>query len=80
MTAASPAPVRDRVRRHRERRRTGAVVLPFVLVADEVSLAELLTAAGLLAAAEHDDKAAIARAVGKLLDALVEQHRAEASP
>jgi hypothetical protein len=73
MTAA--VSTKDRVRLHRQRRKSGACVLSFVLVDDEIALVDLLVAAGLLAESERDDRAALSRAAGRALSAMARDHQ-----
>jgi hypothetical protein len=63
----------ERVRRLRDRRKTGACVLNFVSVNDETGLIETLIVSGLLAETERDDKSAMSRAAGRLLDVVVKE-------
>jgi hypothetical protein len=66
-------PVAERVRAYRSRKKSGAAVLPFVQVGDEIGTVEMLVSAHLLAEHRRDDPAAIATAVGKLIDAMVRE-------
>lgn len=59
-----------RLRRFRDRRKTGAGVIAFVPVTDEVATIEALIAGGFLLENERDNPQAVAKAVGKLLDIL----------
>jgi hypothetical protein len=66
--------VRDRVRVHRERRKTGKAVVPFVVVDDALATVEVLIAVRLLDESDADDVAAVSTAVGRLVDMLVKEH------
>jgi len=64
-------PVIERVGAYRTRQKTGAAVLPFVPVSDEIGTVEVFIPAGLLAESERDNRAAIAAAAGRFLDMAV---------
>ena len=69
--------VAERVRRHRLRKKIGAAVLPFVIVGDEVATVEMLIDSGVLDPNRADDVAAVAAAVGKMIDAYATKHKLE---
>jgi hypothetical protein len=60
----------ERLRAHRRRLAAGRIVVPVEI--DDVSTAESLILHGFLAREDQDDRAAIGRAIGALLAALVE--------
>ena len=64
-------PVLERVRAYRSRKKTGAGLLLFVPVSDEIGTIEMLIVAGLLAESNRENGTAVATAAGKLLDAVV---------
>ena len=64
-----------RVKRYRERKKAGAVVLQNVEVKDDVGLTELLIRCNLMGACDYDNRAAIAKATGKLLDIIVKDEK-----
>jgi hypothetical protein len=66
-------PVLERVRAYRSRKKTGAGLLLFVPVSDEIGTIEMLIAARLLAEGNREDGTAIAAAAGKLIDAVVKE-------
>ena len=67
----------ERVRRFRARKKTGAAVLSFVIITDEIATADMLIAADLLEPNRADDPAAIAAAVGKMIDGHVDRYKLE---
>ncbi len=52
-------------------------MLPFVIIADEVATVEMLIATDQLDPFRADDVAAIAAAVGKMMDAYAARHKEE---
>jgi hypothetical protein len=61
-------PVVQRVRAFRERQKSGAAMLAFVPLADEVATIEMLIAVGMLQESKRDDANAVAAAAGRFLD------------
>jgi hypothetical protein len=64
-TMTTTRPDADRLRRHRARQRAGRVVVSVEV--DEVVVSEFLITASLLDATQADDRAALAKAVEKLI-------------
>ena len=74
MPSATAMPATARMRAYRDRLRRGACVLRNITVDDEVGLIELLIDSRLLSEAARDDRLAVARATGRLLNGIVAEH------